>query len=228
MTLLVIVWLFYSVIIEIEVGNRSIIDMRRDFLHYFTDETLLAVVGMKFFGPGECAILCATTVIAMTVYYSTSFLCSDICPALRAVAVKWVRTNRGVEVADVRDFGVDPVSTNAMRVFAQDVDGVPGVMLPGVRPVRWAHNRHQPIATAQFDPVPEELTPNLCAQFIYAQDDDRLLYSAPSTVPMISFAGAALQNVLHNLPEGAQALDDFNLNLANVFFWVMKGAAYAE
>lgn len=39
------------VIVELEVGNRSVHRMRRDFLQYFQDHpTLLGVVGIKMFG----------------------------------------------------------------------------------------------------------------------------------------------------------------------------------
>lgn len=218
-----------SVIIEIEIGNRSI-NMRQEFLPYFTDPTLLAVVGVSFFGSGRNTIgsvhvICSSYCIC--VHFCFLSLCSDVCPAQRAVAVKWVLTNRGIEVAVVMDFGVDPISTNAMQVFAQDVAGVADEMLPGVRPDLWAHNRHVPLTVAAFDPAPEALTPDLCAQYIYNQNNDRNLY-ATSTVPIITFPGSELQSVLHNLPDEAEALDDFNLNLANVFFWVMKGAEYTE
>lgn len=198
--------------------------MRRDFLHYFADDTLIAVIGMKFFGPGNDSVNIGCIDCDLTY----NFICFPaVCPAQRAVAVEWIRTNRGIEVSAVRDFGVDPISTNAARVFAQDVGGVPNAMLPGVHPALWAANRHVPIVPVEVDPIPEKVTPHLCVQFIYTQDNDNRLYSA-STVPVITIPGGTLQNVLHNLPEGAAALDDFNINLANVFFWVMKGASYEE
>lgn len=37
-------------IIELEVGNRSVPDMRRDFKMYFADPHLVSVIGIKMFG----------------------------------------------------------------------------------------------------------------------------------------------------------------------------------
>lgn len=42
-----------SVVVELEVSNRSITQMRMNYLKYFEDPSLVGVIGIKLFGPGE-------------------------------------------------------------------------------------------------------------------------------------------------------------------------------
>jgi hypothetical protein len=46
-----------TVVAELEVSDRSLAQMRRDFLPYFADPALQAVIGIKFCGPGKERVL---------------------------------------------------------------------------------------------------------------------------------------------------------------------------
>lgn len=41
------------VVVELEISNRTISQMRTDYLKYFDDDALLGVIGIKFFGTSE-------------------------------------------------------------------------------------------------------------------------------------------------------------------------------
>lgn len=43
----------FPVVVELEISNRTISQMRQDYFKYFEDDTLLGVVGIKFFGTGK-------------------------------------------------------------------------------------------------------------------------------------------------------------------------------
>lgn len=43
----------FSVVVAVEVSNKSISQMRTDYFKYFNEETLLGVIGVKFFGTGK-------------------------------------------------------------------------------------------------------------------------------------------------------------------------------
>lgn len=145
------------------------------------------------------------------------------CPILRGAAVQWVRAvNGAIQVAAVRDFGVEPMSTPAKRWFAQDLAD----SLPSVPPEEWEHNRHVPLVVQSMDspPLGGILTPDAASEWVRNQDDESTLYLT-STAPVLTFSGVDLASRLHNLPAGA-VISDMVVDLANVLFFTMRSAAY--
>lgn len=142
---------------------------------------------------------------------------------LRGAAVQWTRAANGtINVAAVKDFGIEPMSTTAQRYFAQNLpDG-----LPGIPPAAWAQNRHTPLAPQTMDPPPlgGVLTADAASEWILDQDHESTLYTT-STAPTISFSGVELATRLHNLPPNA-IINDLVVDLANVLFHTMRGVSF--
>ena len=151
-------------------------------------------------------------------------LCSDTCPVWRAAAVQWSRTNLGISVTAVRDFGVERISTSAARYFAQHLPDQEA--LPAVHPDMWAANRLQPLVPEMIGPQPEHgvITHEVARAWIAAQDDEATLYTT-STPPRLHYSGEDLAAVLHNLPGGV-VIQDLVIDLGNVLFYTVRGTPY--
>ncbi len=139
-----------------------------------------------------------------------SFLLATDCPVMRAAAVRWSRAPNGdINVTAVRDFGIAPMSTEAIRYFAAPMDA--NTHLPAVEPHMWAANRsnllHPPLV-GPFD---------ICAWIARANDANALYDHLPS----ITFHGQDIQVWLHNLPPNA-AVENFVLNLAKVMKAIVR------
>lgn len=140
---------------------------------------------------------------------------TDDYPIQRAAAVKWSRVLGGgsgdIEVTEVRDFGIESLSQQAIDYFAEPQDNaLPGVIDRNL----WVNNRHVPLSPASLTPRTAQTVMN----WMRAQDDHHGLYDG--NMPTIVFNGGELTARLHNLPANAVPLQDFVLNLGEVLFSV--------
>jgi hypothetical protein len=126
-------------------------------------------------------------------------------------------------VSAVRDFGTEAIPASAANCFAQHMEDA----LPGVPAASWASNRHVPVTPAMIHPPPVDgvVTPVAAMQFMHGQRNERNLYQG-STVPVLVVPAAQLLAALHNLPPIAEPQPDLVVDLANVLYWVRRGAAY--
>lgn len=71
----------FPVVIELEISNRTISQMRKDYLKYFEDDALLGVVGIKFFGTGKWSTS-AYTLCCILIFLLNTFTLLSQPPAL--------------------------------------------------------------------------------------------------------------------------------------------------
>lgn len=72
-------------IVEVEVSNRSVVQMRQDLFRYFDEPTVFSVVGISMFSQGTVFLFFLSSCI-----YNNIF-CEGQVSAARAVAVQWSR-----------------------------------------------------------------------------------------------------------------------------------------
>lgn len=188
------------VIIELEVSNRGIKEMRTDFLPYFEEPTVYAVVGIKLLTTNR----------------------QRLYPTQRALAVQWTRGPDGIFTERVCDFGLVSISHSARALFAHNVVN----SMPPVPPGMWAENRHVPVPLAALPPHYEGPYLAAAAQYIqtlFATTALQHLYSGTS--PTFVFSGATLQSFLHNIPPGIElSIEDFVLDLGSLLYRVQQVA----
>jgi len=213
------------VIVDVEVSNRSLVQMRQDMFRYFAEPTVYSVVRIRMFPTGKVLLFFFILFCSLK-----TILCAGQLPAARAVAVQWSRQGAGQPIVTaVVDFGYLPISADVRSCFAAPSQSGDISRPAAVDPALWVQNRCTPVPAAMVTPEDAEDGKELTG--------DAILYAAaafvhhlfpphardtlyPTAKPSIIFSGEVLTTLLHNLPPHTPMLTDFVMDLAKIFYAV--------
>ena len=143
-----------------------------------------------------------------------------------------MRTSQGIAVQDVWDFGVEPIPSQAMRIFArpsnQQLHHQQADMLPRVPEELWESNRYPPVPETVMNGPPLEtpprfaglaldsLSPSTRNATLWLFDHQKEALYASKPRPVVRISGSDIQAKLVNFPVDAEPVQDLVLDLSSV------------